>query len=106
MEEIYFKAKCLPGKKKTALQTNWPSVGHDVHLGFWEIWVCCRTLTDFFLFLQACSSGWPFVGPRGRMREWELDPTRCKSTAAGLFLPWLGRIERFCVFWCGFFFSE
>lgn len=60
----------------------------------------------FFLFLQACSSGWPSAGPRGRMREWELDPIRCKSTADGLFLPWLGRIERFCVFWCVFFFQN
>lgn len=68
MEEIYFKAKCLPGKKKSALQTNWPSVGHDVHLGFWEIWACCRTLTDFFVpsglqqWVALCGATWEDEG--------------------------------------------
>lgn len=96
-------------KKNNQLTICWPrcSPGTSGDLGV-------QLYPNRFFFIpageiQPYSSGWPCVRPRGRMREWELDPRRGKSTAASLFLACLGslylpRFERFCVFWCGLFF--
>lgn len=103
MEEIYFKAKCLPGKKKISptnkLAICWPRCSPGI-LGALGV---LSYPNRFFLFLQACSSGWPSAGPRGRMREWELDPIRCKSTADGLFCLGWAELKGFVCFGVGFF---